>query len=714
MPKFKLTFLRSKPLVSALLIVVALTFGIIGGTGLVIQRFVYINASLQQAYIYNATLDETLSLLTDAETATRGFILTRDASYLEPYHHAKQQLPQVLQETRREIGPEQYRRLSDLVDQRITVLTTAVNKYQGDPGAAVTVTGSGRGKALMDQIRTMVSGLQQEKTAQIKRQSLAANHLSNWVLLALVGCALLDAVLIGFVLRLARNLERKEQALEKSQAELQSIVDYAPNYIQILDLNLTRVFINKAATNETAEPLLERTFGEFMKPKERRRVHALLKKVVQTGKPTEFEFSTYLNNSQQWFKNSVGPIYTEHQITGLIIITFDVTGEKQATQILEERKRQAEAAQVRDKALLDSIGDGLLVIDENGTITNANPEAAQALGYSTTTLIGAWFPGVVLALDELGNPVDPIDRPATQALMTGRTISTRMHYQRQDGSVFPVLITVSPVVINGKPVGAIEVFRDLTVEHELEQAKEDFVSLASHQLRTPATGAKAFISMLIDGYGGTLNNRQREFLQKILRANERQLEIVNDMLNVARIDSGRIIPEFAETDLISLLRNVVEEQQPILDERNQHVRMIVPAKAPPAVCDPNLIHMAIENMISNASKYSHEGGMVTITLRFTKKQAHITIKDTGVGIAKADLPKLFQRFTRIHNSLSISRGGTGLGLYLAQKIISKHDGQIVVDSTPGVGTTFGIELPLNPISATMQDNLQPLKVGEQT
>ncbi len=254
-------------------------------------------------------------------------------------------------------------------------------------------------------------------------------------------------------------------------------------------------------------------------------------------------------------------------------------------------------------------------------------------------------------------------------------------------------------MINGRPVGVIEVFRDLTNERELERAKEEFVSLASHQLRTPATGAKAFISLLLDGYGGVLTERQREYLEKVEKANERQLEIINEMLDVARIDSGRIMPEMISTDISQLLSEVVEEQRPIVQERRQNLDLTIPSKTHSIICDPKLIHMALENIINNASKYTHKGGSITVGLRFSKNRVHIRIKDTGVGIALHDQAKIFQRFARIYNPLSVARGGTGLGLYLTRNIIDMHQGQITIDSQQGVGTIFDIDLPLQPLES---------------
>lgn len=362
---------------------------------------------------------------------------------------------------------------------------------------------------------------------------------------------------------------------------------------------------------------------------------------------------------------------------------------------LSEEKAAAEQGRLRDEALLSSIGEGLIVIDDKGNISSMNPAGLATLGYSSDEVVGKWFPGFIEAANAEGKKVDPLNRPITRALTTGQVVTEVVYYKKKNGTTFPAAITVSPVVVEGIPVGAIEVFRDITKERQLEEAKEEFVSLASHQLRTPATGVKAFVSMLIDGYAGKMTDKQMTFVQKIYDTNERQLQIVTDMLNVARIDAGRINPEFMETDVNGLVKDIVDEQSLTIKERKQKVDVKLPTPAVKAVLDPKLIRMVVDNLLSNASKYTADGGLITVTLATDKTDGLLlSVKDSGVGISKEDLPKLFKRFSRIDNKLSTIRGGTGLGLYLAQNIVLLHHGRMMVDSELGKGTTFTVHLPL--------------------
>jgi two-component system, OmpR family, sensor histidine kinase VicK len=360
---------------------------------------------------------------------------------------------------------------------------------------------------------------------------------------------------------------------------------------------------------------------------------------------------------------------------------------------LSEEKSRTEEEKAKDEILLESIGEGLIATDEYGNITNCNEVAAELLGRKPPDLIGKWFPRAVAVTDEYGKLMPPDERPISRALTTGKIVAANAMYQRPDGSTFPVSMTVSPVVVDGRPIGAVEVFRDISRERELERAKDEFVSLASHQLRTPASGVKAFASMLIDGYAGKLNPKQTEFVKKVYESNERQLRIVDDMLNVARADSGHLSIVKAPTDLTALLGKVKGEQEAVAATRHQSIVVHAPAKPVMANVDVDKLRMVVDNLVSNAIKYSHDGSHIEITLAKTATNITVAVTDQGVGIPKRDFKRLFQKFSRIDNELSTLVGGSGLGLYLVKTIVEMHGGQVEVTSTPGKGSTFTVSLP---------------------
>lgn len=349
---------------------------------------------------------------------------------------------------------------------------------------------------------------------------------------------------------------------------------------------------------------------------------------------------------------------------------------------------------VLHQALLDSLGEGLIVIDRDGIITTVNPSCCAILGYDSEELIGRWFTKAIKSVTPAGVPIDPLQRMVIQALSLGKAISGNSFYIRSDGDMIPVSINVAPVIINDKPVGAIEIFRDITQELALDKAKDEFVSLTSHQLRTPATAVKAILSMMLGGDFGDLNDRQQHYLQKALETNDRQLHIIEDLLNTARVDAGQLSLSIESLDLATLAHDAVQEHLASLRERNLNITLEKPVESTVVKADPEKLRMVIDNLLSNASKYTPDGGRISVHISSKHADAVLSIRDTGIGIAQEDMDKLFRKFSRIDNELSGKVDGNGLGLYLVKHIIDLHEGSVEVSSRPGYGSTFTFILPL--------------------
>lgn len=241
-------------------------------------------------------------------------------------------------------------------------------------------------------------------------------------------------------------------------------------------------------------------------------------------------------------------------------------------------------------------------------------------------------------------------------------------------------------------VHAVEVTERVVARQN--KSKDEFIALASHQLRTPATGVKQYLGMLLEGYVGELTPPQRDFLQKAYESNDRQLSTINDLLHIAQIDAGQIVLNRAPCDIVALVRAVVAEQQGNIRRRRQRARVITRGQHVTADVDGPRLRMVLDNLVDNASKYSRDNTAITVSVSTSPTDLIIKVSDHGVGIAQADFAKLFQKFSRIDNPLSIAVGGNGLGLYLARRIVDAHKGVIDVASQLGRGTVFTIKLPL--------------------
>lgn len=228
----------------------------------------------------------------------------------------------------------------------------------------------------------------------------------------------------------------------------------------------------------------------------------------------------------------------------------------------------------------------------------------------------------------------------------------------------------------------------------LSDSKDEFVAMASHQLRTPATAVKLYVGMALDGYAGNLAEDQKNLLHIAYKNNERQLEIIEDLLRVAKVDDGKVYLHKSSCDIVQQVEVVIKEQAVLFESRGQSVVLNIPEASVVAMIDPKLMRMVLENLLDNAGKYSPNGSVVTIDIFEDAEQAVVAIADQGVGILAVDQPKLFKKFSRIENSLSESVKGTGLGLYWAKKILDLHKGSIEVSSKLNEGTTFTVKTPI--------------------
>jgi PAS domain S-box-containing protein len=349
--------------------------------------------------------------------------------------------------------------------------------------------------------------------------------------------------------------------------------------------------------------------------------------------------------------------------------------------------------QAKADALFLSIGEGAMVTDAHGRISRVNPVAARLLGYKESELLGKWFPSIVVAEDSAGNVLTNLERPITRVFMTGKSVSARAYYRRKNGTRMPVSLTVSPVLLRDKPIGAIEVFRDISRELTLEQAKDDFISIASHQLRTPATGVKQYVGMILEGYVGDLTEKQRMLLTKAYESNERQIQIIDDLLKVARIDAGHIALQLAKINVIDLLQDILYEQLAKAKSKQQTLQFSHDVTSAYVNADEARLRMVFENVIDNACKYTMPNKTIRVNVIKRPRSVIVQVADEGIGIAKKDIPKIFRKFTRLDKDQPLTADGSGLGLYWAKKIIDLHGGTITVKSELNKGSVFEVRLP---------------------
>lgn len=336
----------------------------------------------------------------------------------------------------------------------------------------------------------------------------------------------------------------------------------------------------------------------------------------------------------------------------------------------------------RQEAVLSSTGDGLLIFDTTGRITFMNPAAERMLGKGAESVVGRMDePWSLFGLGPEGDLRD--------------TGSQLREVRMEEPEHRIVDVRLDPVLDDtGSYMGAVMTIRDVTSEREATQMKNEFVSTVSHELRTPLTSIKGYIDLILDGEAGEINEIQHEFLSIVKENSDRLVELINDMLDISRIESGRIVLKVQPLDLAERIDGAVNTFRAVLDQQGRKINVELPDDLPKAAGDPDRIGQVLINFISNAIKYSPAGGDVDVRAFGVDEAVRVAITDHGIGIAPEDQARLFTKFYRVDSSLTREIGGTGLGLSICKSIIELLGGRVGVESEPDAGSTFWFELPL--------------------
>lgn len=365
---------------------------------------------------------------------------------------------------------------------------------------------------------------------------------------------------------------------------------------------------------------------------------------------------------------------------------------------LEKRRKQLLLVTARTEALILSIGDGLVACNKNGIITFANKDAAELSGYNISDFIGKSYPDVCHILNAKGVPIPKEEKPFDRVLDKKETIKAsigdHLFMKRKDGTSFPFAFTASPIIVNGKSEGAIVIFRNTTKESEVDRMKSEFLSLASHQLLTPISSTKWLTDTLLGEKIGSLNEKQKEYVQNIQTSIRRTGELVNSLLNISRIESGRLIIKPEPTSLKDLFEEVLGELRVKIEEKSQKIDKKIDPNLPKINVDPRLIREVFRNFMTNAIKYSPMEKTISIEAKIDGDSIISSVSDSGYGIPENQQHRIFEKFYRGDNILEIEKDGNGLGLYLVKQIVEASGGKTWFKSVVDHGTTFWFSLPL--------------------
>lgn len=362
---------------------------------------------------------------------------------------------------------------------------------------------------------------------------------------------------------------------------------------------------------------------------------------------------------------------------------------------LEKAKDTIEIEKAKDEAMLESIGDGLIAVDNNRRIVIINKSAETMLGWKMKDILGKELTSLPLE-DEDGHLLPPTKWPTYIALTKGKPTTANYFFVRKDNTRFPIAITVTPIKQGGKIIGALATFRDITNEREIDKAKSEFVSLASHQLRTPLGIAKWYLEALEHmEYFNKAPVVVRKYFDEIYKSNERVLSLVRDLLSVSRIEQGRVKNIPKSVDPIQVVKEVVEQMQIMARKKKIGLHLTIQdQKMLLITIDILRFHEVIENLIVNAIEYTGEAGSVDVTLRVVGDTLLLRVQDTGIGMSATDQQKLFTKFFRSEKAIRYNPEGSGLGLYVVKAYVEGWGGKISTESVEGKGATFTMSLPI--------------------
>lgn len=355
---------------------------------------------------------------------------------------------------------------------------------------------------------------------------------------------------------------------------------------------------------------------------------------------------------------------------------------------LEKERRALDISNAKQAALLESIGVGVLAVDKNGNVITINDAAVKILKGKAEDFLGNKIDQMTRLFDKDDRVLSAEQGPLQKAISSGKKTVATYFYEGFDNKKIPVSITVTPVILGKSVVGAIEIFRDITKELELSKAKDEFISLASHQLKGPITAISWGLEGFLLKYKKDLNKEQKETLDKIFEINKGMLELVGGFLDVTRMATSGFAIEKGKVNLVESCNLVIDELVGQISEKKIKIIKRFDKKLPSLDIGEKTARIIFQNLLANAIKYSPENAKVEISIINVPKGIQISIRDYGFGIPDKAKDFIFTKLFRADNAKEKEPSGTGLGLYLVKSMLDKVGGKIKFESKEGVGTTF--------------------------
>lgn len=542
----------------------------------------------------------------------------------------------------------------------------------------------------------------------------------SWCVLESIGKNMMDDPLINGIMVNSRDITERyeaEERLRRSELRLEEAQSIAKLGSWEWNLETDEVTWSKEMFRIHGIPdrsaiTLQEAF-DFTHPDDQKGIDKAIQQAMKSKGSYSLYYRVRLPDGTVKYVNARGNIIRGEagQPTFILGTVQDVTEAKLSeqqlkayTEELEQSRSRIEQERARLDSLFQSMGEGVVATDAEGNIIAVNHQAYELIGNKHVELLGKNLFESQVLLDTKGNPLPLKSRPMYQALKFGKRFATSglgntYYFSREDGKKLPVGITATPIVVEGKVVGAIQVLRDVTKETEIDKVKSELISLASHQLRTPLSAINWFSETLLKGEVGKITPQQRKYLQEIFNANQKMVELVYDFLNVSRLELGTFTLKPMNLSLQDVAHGVLNELEPAIKHRQQRLSVHIEKSPKTIYADRKLVRIIIQNLLSNAVKYTPEKGKVSLDISYRKKakdklETSIVVSDTGIGIPKHQQEHIFSKLFRADNIKKLDTEGTGLGLYILKSFVDYCGGKVWFTSHENRGTTFYVKLPV--------------------
>ena len=352
----------------------------------------------------------------------------------------------------------------------------------------------------------------------------------------------------------------------------------------------------------------------------------------------------------------------------------------------EEAKVEAESERDKTLAIFDNFPEGILFFGEDNDLLSINPKVKDFLDVDIKKIIGEPIQNLKKNL---------VLAPLIEILGTEMEEIWGKELELENDLILE--ISAIPITRNNRKIGLLVILRDITREKTVERLKTEFVSISAHQLRTPLSAVKWTLKMILDGDLGEISKEQREFLLKTYKSNQRMIRLINDLLNITRIEEGRFLYNIKSQNIIKIAQEVISSYSALAKRKKIGLKFQKPKnKIPEPKIDIEKINIVFQNLIDNAIHYTNNGGEVNVSIKYLEDQNNIliSVKDTGIGIPKNQQKRIFKRFFRGIDAVKMETVGTGLGLFIAKNIVDAHGGKIWFESIESKGTTFYFTIPI--------------------